>query len=280
MKKSRFSEEQIAYALQMADGGTPVVDVCRQIGISEATFYTWKKKYGELGVSELRKLRQLEDENARLLRIVADLTLDKQILQEVVKKSSEGCQAPRAGSLDAGAFQAQRAPLVPTGAAAALDLVRQERGTGPECAAPAHPGHRAEPAGVWLPEGVGDAPTRILTGIDPCRRESVCLEANFRLSGRCVAQALDDWAYRRGIKLDYTRPGKPKDNGLIESFNGRLRDEFLNVNEFVTLHDAREKLKAWQDDYNHHRPHSSLGNLTPSEFVNSRSVQPNEAASL
>jgi len=63
-----------------------VVDVCRQIGISEATFYTWKKKYGELGVSELRKLKMLEDENARLRRIVADLTLDKQILQEVVRK--------------------------------------------------------------------------------------------------------------------------------------------------------------------------------------------------
>ena len=90
MKKSRFSEEQIAYALRMADGGTPVVEVCRQIGISEATFYTWKKKYGELGVSELRKLRQLEDENVRLRRIVADLTLDKQILQEVVKKKLWG----------------------------------------------------------------------------------------------------------------------------------------------------------------------------------------------
>lgn len=86
MRKSRFSWEQIAYALRMADGGTPVVEVCRQIGISEATFYTWKKEYGELGVSELRKLRQLEDENVRLRRIVADLTLDKQILQEVVKK--------------------------------------------------------------------------------------------------------------------------------------------------------------------------------------------------
>ena len=86
MRKSRFSDEQIAYALRMADGGTPVVEVCRQIGMSEATFYTWKKEYGELGVSELRKLRQLEDENARLRRIVADLTLDRQILQEVVKK--------------------------------------------------------------------------------------------------------------------------------------------------------------------------------------------------
>lgn len=63
-----------------------MADVCRQIGISDATFYTWKKKYAEMGVSELRRLKQLEDENARLRRIVADLTLDRQILQEVVRK--------------------------------------------------------------------------------------------------------------------------------------------------------------------------------------------------
>jgi putative transposase len=85
MKKSRFTEEQITYALRMADSGTPVGDVCCQIGISEATFYVWKKKYAELGVTELRQLRQLTEENARLKRLVADLTLDKQILQEVIK---------------------------------------------------------------------------------------------------------------------------------------------------------------------------------------------------
>ena len=86
MKKSRFTEEQIAYTLRLAESGTAVVDVCRQIGVSEATYYTWKKKYADLGVTELRRLKMLEDENARLKRIVADLTLDKQILQEVVKK--------------------------------------------------------------------------------------------------------------------------------------------------------------------------------------------------
>jgi len=86
MKKSRFSEEQITYALRQADGGTPVVDVCRQLGVSEATFYVWKKKYGKLGVSELREVRQLRDENARLKRLVADLTLDKHILSEVIRK--------------------------------------------------------------------------------------------------------------------------------------------------------------------------------------------------
>jgi putative transposase len=86
MKKSKFSEEQIAYALRQADGGTPVGDVCRQLGVSEATFYVWKKKYGKLGLSELREIRQLRDENARLKRLVADLTLDKHILSEVLRK--------------------------------------------------------------------------------------------------------------------------------------------------------------------------------------------------
>jgi putative transposase len=86
MKKSRFTEEQITYALRQADSGTPVADVCRQLGVSEASFYVWKKKYGELGLTELRELRQLRDENARLKRVVADLTLDKHILGEVVRE--------------------------------------------------------------------------------------------------------------------------------------------------------------------------------------------------
>jgi len=86
MKKSRYTEEQIAYVLRQGEAGTPVSDVCRGMGISEAAFYVWKKKYASLGVTELRKLRQLEDENARLKRVVADLTLDKHILQEVIAK--------------------------------------------------------------------------------------------------------------------------------------------------------------------------------------------------
>jgi putative transposase len=86
MKKSRFTEEQIAYALRQAESGTPVVDVCRHLGISDATFYVWKKKYASLGVTELRRLKQLEDENARLKRLVGDLMLDKNILQEVIRK--------------------------------------------------------------------------------------------------------------------------------------------------------------------------------------------------
>ena len=87
MKRSRFTEGQIAYALRLADSRTSVVDVCLQFGVSEATYYMWKKKYGDLGATELKRLKMLEDENARLKRIVADLTLDKHILSEVVRKS-------------------------------------------------------------------------------------------------------------------------------------------------------------------------------------------------
>ena len=87
MKRSTFTEEQITYALRQAESGTPAADVCRQLGVSEATCYVWKKKYAHLGVSELRRIRQLEDENARLNQVVADLTLDKHILQETLRKN-------------------------------------------------------------------------------------------------------------------------------------------------------------------------------------------------
>ncbi len=86
MKKKHFTEEQITYALRQAESGTPVPDVCRQMGCSEASFYIWKKRYAGLGVTELKELRQLRDENARLKRLVADLTLDKHILGETLRK--------------------------------------------------------------------------------------------------------------------------------------------------------------------------------------------------
>jgi putative transposase len=86
MKRSRYSEEQIAYALRQAESGTAVGDVCRTLGISEATFYVWKKKFANLGATELRELRQLREENAKLKRVVADPTLDKHILGEIVRK--------------------------------------------------------------------------------------------------------------------------------------------------------------------------------------------------
>ena len=86
MRKSRFSEEQIAYALQQAEYGTPIAEVIRKMGITEQTFYRWKKKYSGMTSSEVRRLKQLEEENRRLKRLVADLSLDKAMLQDVISK--------------------------------------------------------------------------------------------------------------------------------------------------------------------------------------------------
>ncbi len=86
MKKSKFTEEQIAFALKQAETGTPVKEVIRKMGITEQTFYRWKKKYAVMLPSDLRKLKQLEEENRQLKKLVADLSLDKQMLQDVLSK--------------------------------------------------------------------------------------------------------------------------------------------------------------------------------------------------
>ena len=90
-----------------------------------------------------------------------------------------------------------------------------------------------------------------------------------------TSRALEDWAWRRGVELDFIQPGKPTQNGHIESFNGRLRDECLNVNQFLSLGHARDVIEGWRQDYNQQRPHSSLGYRTPNEFVTDHS-QPDE----
>ena len=134
---------------------------------------------------------------------------------------------------------------------------------------------------------------RVLTVVDQYTRECLTLHADTALSGEKVAIALDKivavrgapksitvdngtefaskamdlWAYTNGVHLDFIRPGRLAENGYIESFNGKLRDECLNVEVFFTLTDTRRKLDLWQFDYNHHRPHSALADRTPAEFA-------------
>ena len=86
MKKSKFSPEQMSYAVRQAEQGVPVADVCRKLGITQQTFYRWRKKYAELEPSEVKRLRLLEEENRRLKGLVADLSLDKQVLQDALRK--------------------------------------------------------------------------------------------------------------------------------------------------------------------------------------------------
>jgi putative transposase len=135
---------------------------------------------------------------------------------------------------------------------------------------------------------------RLLTIVDDFTRESLAIEVGQRLNGDDVARVLDrikqsrhalpekirvdngsefrgkrldQWAYLSGVRLDFSRPGKPTDNGLIEAFNGRLRAECLNENWFMSLGDAREKVESWRQHYNTERPHSALGSLAPEEFA-------------
>ena len=86
MRRERFTEEQIAFASRQAEAGTPVEEVCRKMGVSEPSFYRWKKRFAGMGVPEIRRLKQLEEENRRLRQLVADLTLDKTMLQDVVRR--------------------------------------------------------------------------------------------------------------------------------------------------------------------------------------------------
>jgi putative transposase len=86
MRKSKFTESQIAFILRQADEGTPITEVCRKAGISEATFYNWRAKYGGLTPSEMKRLRQLEEENGKLKKLVTDLSLDKAMLQDVIRR--------------------------------------------------------------------------------------------------------------------------------------------------------------------------------------------------
>ena len=107
MKKSKFTGEPIAFALRQAEVGTPVAEACRKMGVSEATYYRWKQLYGGLGPSELRKMRQLEEENQKLKRLVADLSLEKAMLQEVWQKKCSAWSAPRDRPSGAGSISGE-----------------------------------------------------------------------------------------------------------------------------------------------------------------------------
>ena len=113
MKRKRFTEEQISMALRQTEAGTPVAEICRKLQVTEQTFYRWKRKYGSLGTPEIRELRQLRDENKKLKTLVADLTLDKHILQESLKKSSKAEGAPFVGRLGPGGISSFSPPGVP-----------------------------------------------------------------------------------------------------------------------------------------------------------------------
>nr|WP_143744123.1 IS3 family transposase [Maribacter ulvicola] len=367
MRRSKYSESQIVFAIKQVETGTRIQEVCRKMGVSEATFYNWKKKYGGLGVSELRRLKNLEEENSQLKKLVADLSLDKQILQDVLKKkflrpsrkrgmvcnirmkyniSVQRCcklvllhksvfyykaKGRRSDKLLRMRMNEIAAVRVRYGFWRIHILLRREgfmdnhkrmyrvyceeglnlRSKRPKrnrSAAHRQPseGNASSLNECWSMDFVCDQfyngnRFRALTVVDNYSRKCLAIHAGKSLKGSDVVQVmeaitfgnevlpkrvkvdngsefiskvLDKWAYENNVELDFSRPGKPTDNPFIESFNGSFRDECLNANWFFSLGDAQEKFDIWREDYNVFRPHSSLGDMSPNEYIEKNENSP------
>ncbi len=365
MRKGRFSEGQIISILKQSEAGVSTADLCRQHGVSRATFYGWRKKYRGMEVEDAKPLRQLEDENRRLKTLVADLTLDKRRWSTSSQNCPEAVAEERAGADGPGRSRPQRAASLSLVAAPSIDVSLRSQGEGRRApsattaracrrvptlgsrAADRRPSsrrlhgqpqanlaglRRGEAAGAEAParpeavrrdeprEASGGAAGRSLgDGLRPRRvprrpevpgvddRGSLHAgvpggEVGLSVGGAGVVSVLEEladegrkpreiqldnepefrsrllmkWCHDHGVEIRFITPGKPTQNGHIESLNGTLRNECLNEHWFTDLKDARETIEAWRKRYNSFRPHSSLGGATLEERfgeLRSQSVQ-------
>ncbi|EOY5737702.1 IS3 family transposase [Enterobacter ludwigii] len=355
--KKRFSDEQIISILREAEAGVSARELCRKHAISDATFYTWRKRYGGMEVPEVERLKSLEEENARLKKLLAEAMLDKEALQVALGRKllttgqkreavvlmcdATGLSQRRACrltglSLSICCYDAQRpaADAHLSGRITELALERRRFGyrriwqlLRRECL---HVNHKRvyriyhlnglsvkrrrrrkglaterfpllrpdAPNLIWLMDFVMDAlangrRNKCLTCVDDFTKECLTITAAFGISGVQVTRildsialfrgypttirtdqgleftcrALDQWAFEHGVELRLIQPGKPTQNGFIESFNGRFRDECLNEHWFSDILHARKTINGWRQDYNECRPHSALNYQTPSEFA-------------
>ncbi|WP_141245918.1 IS3 family transposase, partial [Mesorhizobium sp. WSM3862] len=356
MKRSRFSEEQIIGILKEHEAGVSVADLCRKHGVSDASIYNWKARFGGMDVSEARRLKALEDENTRLKRLLADAMLDNAALKDLGGKEMVTPAAKRkaVAYLKEGFGMSERRACKAIGCCRMtvryetsrpddreirerMKAIAQERrrfgyrrllvmlrreglvvnhkklfrlyreeklavrrrggrkraiGTRAPMLVPLRPDER------WSLDFVSDQLTdgrrfRILAVVDDCTRECLALIVDTSLSGMRVARELDRlitergrprmivsdngseftsnailaWADQNRVEWHYIAPGKPMQNGFIESFNGRLRDELLNETLFTSLAQARVAIALWRADYNTARPHSQIAWQTPAEFA-------------
>ncbi|WP_316224395.1 MULTISPECIES: IS3 family transposase [unclassified Bradyrhizobium] len=355
MKRKRFTEEQIIAVLKEHEAGAKTADLVRKHGISEATFYNWKAKFGGMEVSEAKRLKALEDENAKLKKLLAEQMLDAAALRELLSQMV-GPAAKRAAAahLQAGMGLSERRACSIVGADRSMVRYRSRRPPDTELRARLRElaserrrfGYRrlfvllrreGEPSGInrihrlyreeglavrkrrarrkaggvrvpilvearpnarWSLDFVSDQFAngrrfRILNIVDDVTKECLGAIADTSISGRRVARELTSVVSKRGkpgsivsdngteftcnamlawckdnaIDWHFIAPGKPIQNAFVESFNGRMRDEFLNETLFFGLDDARRKLASWVADYNGERPHSSLKYQTPAAYA-------------
>ncbi|MFW8588856.1 IS3 family transposase [Rhizobium beringeri] len=367
MKKQRFTEEQIIGVLKEQEAGAKAADLCRKHGISEATFYNWKAKYGGMEVSEAKRLKALEDENTRLKKLLAEQMLDAAALRELLGKKMVGPAAKREAVTHLKAvmglserracqivsadrktirYRSNRPPEVDL-RAKLRDLANERRRFGyrrlfillrrdgePSGVNRIYRLYREEGLSVrkrkarrravgtrapilveakanarWSLDFVHDQFAcgrrfRVLNVVDDVTRECLAAIPDTSISGRRVARELTTLIERRGkpdmivsdngteftsnailawskdhkVEWHYIAPGKPMQNGYVESFNGRMRDELLNESLFFGLDHARSAIAEWAEDYNHFRPHSSLGYQTPADYAGTIAVTGSNAA--
>ena len=343
MRRSRFSEEQIIGILKEHEAGVSVSDVCRKHGVSDASIYKWKAKFGGMDVSEDAGRRDAGQRGAErpLGKEVVTPASERKAVAHLVERHGmserRACKAigscrmtmrykttraddavlrdrMKAIAVERRRFGYRRLHVMLKREGFVVNhkrlfrLYREEPltvrrrggrkralGTRRPIETPLLPNQR------WSLDFVSDQLTdgrrfRILAIVDDCTRECLALAADSSLSGLRVARELDaiirqrgrpemivsdngteytsnailGWADQMGIGWHYIGPGKPQQNGFIESFNGRLRDELLNETLFHSLAHARAMLQAWRCDYNEQRPHSKLDWLTPSAFASTR----------
>nr|WP_156421887.1 IS3 family transposase [Paucibacter sp. KCTC 42545] len=357
MKKSRFTEEQIIGFLKQAEAGMPIKELCRQGGFSDATFYKWRAKYGGMQATDAKRLRELEGENAKLKRLLAEAHLDIHALKDVFGGKALAPQVRRDAATQMIAqhhLSERRAcrlvglsrdsyrnpPVVDEAtqqlSAKIVEIAQVRRRFGyrriHDLLRPQFPGvnhkrvyrlysqsqlavrkrkkiRRAASERVpltvptrvnevWSMDFVSDSLAngrriKCLTVADDFTHECVDIAVDYGISGQYVTRLLDRaaifrgypaavrtdngpeftcrafiaWAQAHDVRHILIQPGRPMQNGYIESFNGKFRDECLNEHWFQTLPQARSEIAIWRQDYNEVRPHSSLGRIPPAEFA-------------
>ncbi|WP_373423322.1 IS3 family transposase [Variovorax paradoxus] len=368
MRKSRYTEEQIIGFIKQAESGLPIKDLCRKGGFSDATFYKWRAKYGGMDVPDARRLRELEAENNKLKKLLAEAHLDIHALNTAFGGKAIAPQAKRA----AVAIMIGECDLSERRACRLVGLSRDSYRNPPEANAmtqelsskiveiaharrrfgyrrihdmlrPNFPGvnhkrvYRLYSAAnlavrkrkkakrpiservplqlattvneVWSMDFVSDSLStgrriKCLTVADDFSHECVSISVDWGISGQYVTRLLDQaavfrgyplavrtdngpeftsrafmgWAQAHGIRHILIEPGRPMQNGYIESFNGKFRDECLNEQWFETLQQARSAITLWRQDYNEVRPHSSCQRMPPSKFAELHRQRAGDAA--
>lgn len=249
MRKSRFSQSQIVAILGESERGVKTAELHRRHGVHPYTFYRWKAKYGGMSVSDVAKLKQLEEENSRLKRIVANLTLDNDALKFITQKTGDAFTTTERGGGGARAISRERA-----------SSMRSNR---------MQPAHAALPAAPAIEADTSLPAARVTRTLDAAAAEAGAYPEWITADNgsELTSMAMLRWAHERGVQLRFIAPRKPIQNAFIESFNGKLRNECLNEHSFASIDEARQILEAWRRDYNENRPHASLGDRTPDEFA-------------